>query len=595
MLENSNGLIWQNLDPFCQCLRYLHSNTLFSPYKRIKGASGLQFQWFMKKLSYLLTLIFLASGCGRSFENSLVPGDVPKAVKIEHYGTNSKGEELNGSAYQAERPSEARPRLEKAQANGIDLSEGTLLFDENTREIKTSILYTKRIDGKSFQTRILLTGIFSDFNKPIIMRSHIATKGDIVRAFAFCKSGPEKQADVCEYLVVDYYFVGLSGQLENIQMEKRISADLIIQDADQEVKDEEVVITTPAEEVEPVVEIAGSENSHDELEIVLPLGDIQTTKPKDPDFYKDWIVPDVVQPKVAVDVQQSKPVVVTEKKAAVQPQVKPIEDSVEAPKEKKVIKPIPRSESDLSDEEELVEISEPRAPNAINEDDVTGERISFDPNKEYIAEDQRLSDVFNLLGIVPDQDSNQAVGHYARGSLKNPMQLGESNSTLGLLRYHKNDYASFGTGLLVKTLIYFATWTQENLSENLKVNDLSKKSGGQIARHSSHQNGLDADIIYLDIEGRYGKIDVEKNWNLLRALDDTGLVSSIFVSSSRKKEFCDYAKSKGLVEETKAFTKKLYIEPNHTDHFHLRLVCSELNIGSGCRNDGVFPSARSCQ
>ena len=42
-------------------------------------------------------------------------------------------------------------------------------------------------------------------------------------------------------------------------------------------------------------------------------------------------------------------------------------------------------------------------------------------------------------------------------------------------------------------------------TERLQIGDLSAKSGGKIFRHVSHQNGLDADIVYLRKDKRETK------------------------------------------------------------------------------------------
>lgn len=130
--------------------------------------------------------------------------------------------------------------------------------------------------------------------------------------------------------------------------------------------------------------------------------------------------------------------------------------------------------------------------------------------------------------------------------------------------------------------------------EVLQIGDLSSKSGGRIPRHASHQNGLDADVVYLRHDRRVQDINApewiedfirgnavssnfqtERNWEAFQYLVANYPVGRIFVDVVVKRHLCEYAArtnqlQKPLARET---LRRLRGANLHRTHFHVRLKC----------------------
>lgn len=149
--------------------------------------------------------------------------------------------------------------------------------------------------------------------------------------------------------------------------------------------------------------------------------------------------------------------------------------------------------------------------------------------------------------------------------------------------------------------------------DRLQVEDISAKEGGEIEGHNSHENGLDVDLGYFKADGvehdpikkgQYyadpmvinGKIspnfDVERNWELMKALHRHGNVQKIFVDQVLKNEFCRYAKSKGELAANVEVLRSLRHVTNHQDHMHVRLRCPK--GATRCKNAPEAPAGSGC-
>lgn len=205
----------------------------------------------------------------------------------------------------------------------------------------------------------------------------------------------------------------------------------------------------------------------------------------------------------------------------------------------------------------------------------------------------------------------QAVGFYARGSLKNQDQLPLSGD--GFIKIMKNRNRAFATSDLVQLIEWAAAIMVEYHSgERMQIGDMSKSGGKKVGGHKSHQNGLDADIIYFRknhkeadpslhngfVENfvRKGKVtknfDTDRNWELIKLLVGTERVSRIFVDKAIKRHLCKYARKKGELAQHAEALRRLRPYPHHDDHMHLRISCpttsprcvkqKEPPMGSGC-------------
>jgi LysM repeat protein len=117
----------------------------------------------------------------------------------------------------------------------------------------------------------------------------------------------------------------------------------------------------------------------------------------------------------------------------------------------------------------------------------------------------------------------------------------------------------------------------------VQVGDLSRKDGGPLGSHMSHQEGRDVDIGYVwarDEESDRKTLDVARTWSLLHSFIQEESVKVIFVDYRLQKRLYEYAQSIGVdqAELDRAFQYPrngdhdavLYHWRGHTRHFHVR-------------------------
>jgi murein endopeptidase len=119
----------------------------------------------------------------------------------------------------------------------------------------------------------------------------------------------------------------------------------------------------------------------------------------------------------------------------------------------------------------------------------------------------------------------------------------------------------------------------------LSIGDLSRKSGGWLRPHRSHQSGLDADIGYYYSTGPAWFVratdenfDAERTWALVRALIEGGNVQYVFMDRTVQKLIQPVAHDhlpRGVSEEDLfrgpvPHETIIRHEPGHATHFHVR-------------------------
>lgn len=177
--------------------------------------------------------------------------------------------------------------------------------------------------------------------------------------------------------------------------------------------------------------------------------------------------------------------------------------------------------------------------------------------------------------------SGKALGFYSsHGSLVKGVDVAidgdkETGKNIGFESI-RNDKNYYGSGLLVKMIEEAGKkYAEISNGDYFEVNDLSKKGGGYVRPHSSHQNGLDVDILLPKKAKGY---DYAKIWKILKIFDSFGFVDVILLSQRRINSLCGYLKISGEKDYQSLF-HKLYRENSHTNHFHMRLQCTNHNIG----------------
>ncbi len=135
----------------------------------------------------------------------------------------------------------------------------------------------------------------------------------------------------------------------------------------------------------------------------------------------------------------------------------------------------------------------------------------------------------------------------------------------------------------------------------LGVGDISRRGGGEVMRHHSHESGRDADIGFY-VTGPKGKpvlersfvkfderlqapavpgarFDLAKNWLLVQLMltDPAAQVSHIFVSEPIRQRLLAHARSVGVSQRLLDRAAIAMMQPTgslpHDDHFHVRISC----------------------
>lgn len=142
----------------------------------------------------------------------------------------------------------------------------------------------------------------------------------------------------------------------------------------------------------------------------------------------------------------------------------------------------------------------------------------------------------------------------------------------------------------------------------LDVGDISRKDGGDINGHHSHESGRDADIGFyaVDAAGKQlharsfikfdaslssptlpgARFDLARNWLLVQSLllDSRARVSHIFIAEPLRQSLLGYARSRGVSKALWVRAAVAMMQPTqslaHDDHMHVRISCPSSMRGS---------------
>jgi penicillin-insensitive murein endopeptidase len=142
----------------------------------------------------------------------------------------------------------------------------------------------------------------------------------------------------------------------------------------------------------------------------------------------------------------------------------------------------------------------------------------------------------------------------------------------------------------------------------LSVGHLSRRGGGDLDRHASHESGRDADVgfyvtnqqgkpIYAEHFVKFlgdgtapswpgARFDDARNWAFISAIvsDPRAKVSHVFVAAPLRARLLDYAQRMGAPYATRVRASEVMAQPRgslpHDDHFHVRISCPAFM--SGC-------------
>ncbi len=218
------------------------------------------------------------------------------------------------------------------------------------------------------------------------------------------------------------------------------------------------------------------------------------------------------------------------------------------------------------------------------------------------------------VAIASEISISESIGSYTAGCIRNSAALSINGEGYQVIRLGRGRY--FGNPETIDYIESLSKKVNEELNGILLIADISQQTGGPILDdHSSHQMGLDADILLwqhpiaknrtLTITEREHihpqsvltsdemKIDEFKwdpiNGEILKVAASDPKVERIFINPVIKRRLCtDYAGELWL--------GKLRPWYGHDGHFHVRLRCPEGNslcksqkpieiTGDGCGGD----------
>ncbi len=187
---------------------------------------------------------------------------------------------------------------------------------------------------------------------------------------------------------------------------------------------------------------------------------------------------------------------------------------------------------------------------------------------------------------------SESVGSPQRGRLVDGKRLARHPGYV-----IRDPHRAYGTAETVSWLAeaFDSVRRKHPRAARVRVHDLSRRRGGRLRDHRSHQSGRDADITYFRKRcdrstgcplqrARSADIDVEAQWTLFRHWLESGQAEAIFVDYRLQKALYEHARARGA---TRAQLAQWFQYPrgvghrkgvirhvrNHRDHLHVRFVC----------------------
>ena len=107
----------------------------------------------------------------------------------------------------------------------------------------------------------------------------------------------------------------------------------------------------------------------------------------------------------------------------------------------------------------------------------------------------------------------------------------------------------------------------------IQMGELSKRRGGEISGHQSHQTGRDVDIrLIVDDTGE--GFDADRNWFLIKTLIDGGDVRNIFLNRREQEWLREAADADVGAAAAAEYFVLINHERGHTIHMHVRFGCA---------------------
>lgn len=201
----------------------------------------------------------------------------------------------------------------------------------------------------------------------------------------------------------------------------------------------------------------------------------------------------------------------------------------------------------------------------------------------------------------PPKKASKSIGAPNKGSLEGGVHLETAPHLRVVAAYAPGD-PRWGVRELVSAIDRAAKEVRKRYPDAvLGVGHLSRKDGGEIDRHHSHESGRDADLAFylVDVAGRpvardrfltiqpnglatadsHVRFDEGRNWALVSALvtDPNARVTHIFVVNHLRTRLLAYAARVGAPGWLRGKVAEVLMQPHHAlphdDHFHVRVGC----------------------
>jgi murein endopeptidase len=192
------------------------------------------------------------------------------------------------------------------------------------------------------------------------------------------------------------------------------------------------------------------------------------------------------------------------------------------------------------------------------------------------------------LEVIGPENPSRAVGRTNRGTLVNGERLVDGPGYTLMKPY------VWGTNEVITHLLNCLPMVRRQrrwrTAPDVVVGDISRRGGGFLSPHRSHQNGLDVDIgyylktrphprIFRNVTSR--TLDREKTWRLLKCFLETDQVEMIFMDHQVQRWMYDYVRTRPgwrrraseLFQYPRSRTRHRGLirhSSGHRNHFHIR-------------------------
>jgi penicillin-insensitive murein DD-endopeptidase len=210
---------------------------------------------------------------------------------------------------------------------------------------------------------------------------------------------------------------------------------------------------------------------------------------------------------------------------------------------------------------------------------------------------------------APPAQRTESVGSPNEGRLQGGVHLDLSRPYFRVLPVYTRGDVRWGLPGMINLIDRAARAVYKRYPGSvLNIGDISRKGGGEVLRHHSHESGRDADLGFyaLDSKGKQihgrafikfdasgespnlpgARFDLDRNWLLIQSMltDPAARVSHIFISEPLRQRLLAHARARGVSRALLDRAAIAMMQPTnampHDDHMHVRISCPASMRGS---------------